>query len=202
MLLRLKDVCLDVDYHPASALNQTCVLLSHPHPLYGGNKKNKIIDQLYLKSIALGFSVLRYNMRGVRPSEGCFDKGVGETQDLMGLVQWLVDQGHPSNQIILMGYSFGSWISARVSQTLHLPVMMIAPPFSVLSFPILSHDQSKFLVLAGRDEFSTAEKNQLYFDSMNNPKQQIQLKDSDHFFIGSTMKLIESILKEIKSWGS
>ena len=51
------------------------VLILHPHPLYGGTMNNKIVYRLYHIFAQNGFSVLRFNFRGVGKSQGKYDEG-------------------------------------------------------------------------------------------------------------------------------
>ena len=50
-------------------------LVLHPHPQFGGTMNNKIVHHLYYAFAERGFSVLRFNFRGVGRSLGAFDYG-------------------------------------------------------------------------------------------------------------------------------
>ena len=55
-------------------------LMLHPHPQHGGTMNNKVVYNLYHAFARRGFSVLRFNFRGVGRSQGEYDRG--ETRDL------------------------------------------------------------------------------------------------------------------------
>ena len=50
-------------------------IILHPHPQYGGTMNNKIVQETYNIFIKNGFSVLKFNFRGVGKSDGTFDNG-------------------------------------------------------------------------------------------------------------------------------
>ena len=53
-------------------------VISHPHPLMGGDMGNSIVETLAEALFAGGISTLRFNFRGVGNSTGTFDDGRGE----------------------------------------------------------------------------------------------------------------------------
>ena len=59
------------------------VLVAHPHPLHGGSLDNKVVTTLAKTAVDHGWVAVRPNFRGVGMSEGTFDAGVGETEDLL-----------------------------------------------------------------------------------------------------------------------
>ena len=45
-------------------------VLAHPHPLYGGDRFNPIIDTLFQALPAAGITTIRFDFRGVNESGG------------------------------------------------------------------------------------------------------------------------------------
>ena len=98
--------------------------IGHPHPLYGGSLENKVTATVARAFLALGWVAVRPNFRGVGESTGVHDHGVGETQDFLFLVdqvprlaQWKLLLPAPA-PIALAGFSFGTYVAARVAQEL------------------------------------------------------------------------------------
>ena len=52
-------------YHHNENPESKIVLLLHPHPKFGGTMNNPIIHNAYYTFVKNGFSVLRFNFRGV-----------------------------------------------------------------------------------------------------------------------------------------
>lgn len=97
-------------------------LITHPHPLYGGTRDNKVVQTLARALLALGFVCWRPNFRGVDGSEGTHDEGIGETDDVLAVLQ--AARAHPSLEgrgglpLVLAGFSFGSFVQTRVAARL------------------------------------------------------------------------------------
>lgn len=90
-------------------------LVAHPHPLFAGTMHNKVVQTLTRTFIQLGYVVARMNFRGVEKSEGVHDNGVGETEDMLVLLDYMVTK-YPNIPIVLAGFSFGTFVQSCVYQ--------------------------------------------------------------------------------------
>ena len=136
---------------PADANAKGLAVIAHPHPLYGGTMDNKVVQTLSRAFVQSGWNCLRFNFRGVGQSEGVHDEGVGETQDLLNVIQ----QVAPAGPLALAGFSFGAfvacqalhalWPSGRVQKT--ILVGTAVPKFPAPALPVNAHDQA--LVIHG-----------------------------------------------------
>ncbi|VAW49776.1 Alpha/beta hydrolase [hydrothermal vent metagenome] len=61
---------------------------------------------------SLGYTAVTYNFRGVGKSEGEYDHGVGEQDDLMAVVAW-AKETFAIEQVTLAGFSFGSYVALK-----------------------------------------------------------------------------------------
>jgi alpha/beta superfamily hydrolase len=95
-------------------------LVLHPHPLHEGTRDNKVVTTISRACVQEGLVALRPDFRGVRASEGVFDKAAGETQDMLELVrQW--HESHPElagQPWMLAGFSFGTAVAAQLDSAL------------------------------------------------------------------------------------
>ena len=64
-------------------------IVCHPHPLHGGTMNNKVVTTLAKTFQEMGFNTVRFNFRGVGKSEGEYDEGAGEINDLLAVVDWV-----------------------------------------------------------------------------------------------------------------
>jgi alpha/beta superfamily hydrolase len=53
------------------------VVVTHPHPLYGGQMRNNVVESITQAYREQGYSTLRFNFRGVGKSEGSYEDGPG-----------------------------------------------------------------------------------------------------------------------------
>ena len=89
-------------------------LLLHPHPQFGGTMNNQIIYNLYYQFLERGFSVLRFNFRGVGRSQGLFDHGAGELSDAASALDWAQAMAPEAKTCWVAGVSFGAWIGMQL----------------------------------------------------------------------------------------
>jgi uncharacterized protein len=92
-------------------------VVAHPHPLVGGNAEHKIPATLARLFQRHGWLAVRPNFRGVGGTEGKHDKGIGETEDLLAVIEAL-RRDHPGMPLALAGFSFGAFVHAHVAQRL------------------------------------------------------------------------------------
>ena len=111
-----------VDKPVAGTAPKGFALIAHPHPLYGGTNENKVVQTLARAFVQLGYVCWRPNFRGVGASEGQYDEGLGETQDLLAVLAaaktQLAPLGIDCSKPILAGFSFGSFVQCRVAAAL------------------------------------------------------------------------------------
>lgn len=110
------DVAIDLPPGTASGV----AVIAHPHPLHGGTRDNKVVQTLARGLLQLGHACWRPNFRGVGASEGSYDEGRGETEDLLAVVRAACE--HPSASpglpLMLAGFSFGGFVQTRVADAL------------------------------------------------------------------------------------
>ena len=90
----------------------TTAVVCHPHPLYQGTMHNKVVYQTAKALDSLGIPALRFNFRGVGTSEGHYDHGRGEEDDVRAALDYLEAQ-FPGARLLLAGFSFGAWVGLR-----------------------------------------------------------------------------------------
>ena len=86
-------------------------LVAHPHPLYGGTLDNKVVQTLARAFAGLGYAAWRPNFRGVGESDGRYDEGRGEIEDLAAVLAHA--RLHP---VVLAGFSFGAAMQAKLAR--------------------------------------------------------------------------------------
>ncbi len=94
-------------------------LVAHPHPLFGGSMDNKVAQTLARTLVQLGYLTYRSNFRGVGQTEGEYDEGVGERDDLLALLAHMREQPEQASlPLVLAGFSFGTAVISHVAHTL------------------------------------------------------------------------------------
>jgi len=89
-------------------------VIAHPHPLFGGTMENKVVQTLARAFVQSGWQAVRFNFRGVGASQGSYDEGRGELQDLLAVVaQCAQGQSVQSDALALAGFSFGAFVTSH-----------------------------------------------------------------------------------------
>ena len=90
-------------------------VIAHPHPLHGGTLTNKVVQTLARACVLAGWTAVRFNFRGVGASEGVYDEGRGELDDLLAVVAAQAADG----PLCLAGFSFGAFVTSHAAARLH-----------------------------------------------------------------------------------
>jgi len=146
---------LEGRYHHSKIKDAPLALVLHPNPQHGGTMNNKITYALFQAYVERGFSVLRFNFRGVGRSQGTYDEGEGELSDAASALDWMQEINPNAPCAWVAGFSFGSWIGMQL--LMRRPevegFITIAPPAHTEDFAFLAPCPTSGLVLhGGRDD--------------------------------------------------
>jgi alpha/beta superfamily hydrolase len=169
-------------------------VVAHPLPTMGGTMEHKIVTTLAKTFVELSYAALRFNFRGVGNSEGEFDEGNGEVEDLLAMVQHARDE-FGNLPLILSGFSFGGYVTARAAQHLHPQahkLVLVAPAVGRFAMPHVPHNT---LVLHGEhDEVISLA------DALDWARPQhlpiVVLPEAGHFFHGRLNQLKQIVMHE------
>ena len=155
---------------------------------------NKVIYTAARSLAALGIPSLRFNFRGVGQSEGCFDDGVGEQQDLVAAVDWL-RQKYPEHDLVLAGFSFGAYISALQAANLQAKCLIsIAPPVGRMDFSSITQGAPHWLVIQGdEDELVDFKSVKNWVESLDTHIEFSLFTKASHFFHARLLDLRQCI---------
>jgi alpha/beta superfamily hydrolase len=145
---------LEGRYHHSETPRAPIAVILHPHPQHGGTMNNKVVYNLYYVFVKKGFSVVRFNFRGVGRSQGDFDNGLGELSDAASALDWLQSVNPNASSCWVAGFSFGAWIGMQL--LMRRPeiegFVSIAPPANMYDFSFLAPCPSSGLILQGTED--------------------------------------------------
>ena len=170
------------------------VVVTHPHPLYGGDMYNLVVESIVHVYNIKGYSTLKFNFRGVGGSFGSYSEGVGEQKDVLAALSFLSEKG--MDRIDLAGYSFGAWVNAHVVQkdTVVNQMIMVSPPVGYMDFTSVSTMNClEFVVTGSRDDIAPADKIKKMITSWN-PNARFDVIDGADHFYGGYLNQLEACL--------
>ncbi len=145
---------LEGRYHHNRDANAGIALVLHPNPQHGGTMNNKVVYNLYHAFVRRGFSVLRFNFRGVGRSQGEHDAGTGELSDAAAALDWLQANNANASTCWIAGFSFGAWISMQL--LMRRPeiagFISVSPPANIYDFAFLAPCPSSGLIVQGASD--------------------------------------------------
>jgi alpha/beta superfamily hydrolase len=142
---------LEGRYHPQRTPDAPIAILLHPHPQYGGSMNNRVVHRLHYAFHDIGFTVLRFNFRGVGRSQGEYDQGVGELSDAASALDYLQAMNPNSKHCWVVGFSFGAWIGMQL--LMRRPeitgFISVSPPANIYDFSFLAPCPASGLIING-----------------------------------------------------
>jgi len=175
-----------------NAENSRGVIITHPHPGYGGNMNNIIVRKLEQAYLDHGYATLRFNFRGTGKSKGPCDTFFDLCEDVIAAASFLQERG--IIRLALAGYSFGTWVNAHTNfRTTLLHQMLISPPVSFMDFTdVPGFSCPSFVICGDRDEF--ADKTELkHCLTRWDITSFEQLSGCDHFYSGKGKLLSDCV---------
>lgn len=194
---------LEVALDPADApARPVLAIICHPLPTEGGTMHNKVVTMAARALRECGIATLRFNFRGVGASDGAFDDGRGELDDLRAVAAWARAQ-HPGQALWLAGFSFGAWVSLRGAAELGAAALIsIAPPVGRgWDFDGIVLPEVPWLVIQGQaDEIVDAAAVRAWVAGLPRPPQLVEMPDTGHFFHRRLMDLRGALKNGIRDW--
>ena len=170
-------------------------LICHPHPLHGGTLTNKVVHQLAKTFNDMGAVSVRFNFRGVGGSEGEYDEGRGEVDDLLAIARW-AEERWPGLPLWLAGFSFGGFIALNGAQRLApRRLITVAPAVNYFPAESLHLPELDWLLIQGEtDDIVPPAQVKHWLDSLNFQPQFVLIEGAGHFFHGRLSALRQAII--------
>lgn len=174
---------------------QAIAIICHPHTLHGGTLSNKVVHQVARTFTAINAVTVRFNFRGAGESEGQYDGGVGEVDDLTRVVNWARSRwkGVP---FWLAGFSFGAYVVLKAVKAL-VPdwLVTIAPPVNLYNFDSVSVTTPDWLLIQGsEDEIVPASDVLAWAEGLQQQPQIKIVAEAGHFFHGRLNQIRDQLI--------
>jgi alpha/beta superfamily hydrolase len=149
------------------------VVVCHPHPQYGGDRFNTVVDALFTALPRAGFTTVRFDFRSA------YAEGIGERLDVVAALDALDDLAGPR---FVAGYSFGAIVALTTHDPRVAAVVAVAPPLTA----DVAAPGAPTLVLSPRhDQFCPPDKAASIVGAW--PAAELEpVEGADHFLVGQS----------------
>lgn len=181
---------------------QGAAVICHPHPQHGGTMHNKVAHTLARAFVHAGFATLRFNFRGTEGSEGEYDQGVGELDDVLAAVDWLRER-YPDKPFWLAGFSFGAAIAIRAAVRYPFDgLISVAPAVTRFAQGLDEQPQCPWLIVQGDvDELVDVQETIDWVNGLEPGPELLVMQDAEHFFHGRLVELRGAVTDFVGSHG-
>ncbi len=198
VFIKNNEIKLEAEYFQSkNKLRKASLLITHPHPQFGGSMYNNIVSGVFNKFIQEDISSLRFNFRGVGNSSGNHTSDKGKLTDVKACIDFLLNERKVEN-IFLCGYSYGAAIGCS---TINYSEKVIA--YAAISFPwdfmgskykkLSQSDKPKFFLQGNRDDIANFERFEIHFNDYQYPKYFQIINGADHFYRGYESQVAEKV---------
>jgi len=173
------------------------IVVTHPHPLYGGDMYNLVVEAIVIAFQKKGYTTLRFNFRGVGRSQGKYDDGDGEQRDVRAALAYLKNLS--IEHLNLAGYSFGAWVCYNLAPAMPdvRNMVMVSPPVGIIDFSPQIATPCLRLVITGSQDYDIGPAHRIrQLMPVWNPDAILKIVEgADHFYTGS-FSTLESYLND------
>lgn len=164
------------------------VVVCHPYPPQGGTMGNHVVLSICDALADRAIAAFRFNFRGVGESQGQFDGGPGEMNDVRAALDYVYASNETDKQRLgLAGYSFGGIMAlgAAADDSRVARLAVVSSPLSPDDRRHLRETATPFLYLVGdRDQMVPPESYRQMKDETSDPEWFQLLAGADHFLAG------------------
>jgi hypothetical protein len=157
--------------------------------------RNNVVTALAEDICDAGIAALRFDFRGVGNSEGEYDNGIGETDDAIEALNFLVLHDNvDSSRIGIAGYSFGAARALEVCAQSRIPQAVASIACGMTTFNQLGVVEMlipKLLICGDHDHNFPADQFKFLSKRFGDPKQVETIYGADHFFRGCEREVAE-----------
>lgn len=152
------------------------ILSGNPRQKYHMN--DRVSYGMFRAFMDAGFSVLRFNYRGVNDSEGAIGTTADNMLDIATVIDWIQNHNEDSDKIWLAGHQLGAWyvLQAMMRRPEVSGFALVSPGPSVSDFAFLSPRPNRGLLLQGAAESEESKLFSIHLTQILKKQAQIDLE--------------------------
>jgi len=141
-------------YHKATDDDAPLAVVLSGNPRQKCHMNDRISYAMFRAFMDIGFSVVRFNYRGVGDSEGALGTTADNMLDIATVIDWIQNHNEDSDKIWIAGHQLGAWYVLQM--LMRRPeisgFVLVSPDTTVSDFSFLSPRPNRGLLLQGTEE--------------------------------------------------
>ena len=141
-------------YHKSDTPGAPVAVVLSGNPRQKCHMNDRTSYAMFRAFMDIGFSVVRFNYRGVNDSEGSIGTAAENMLDIATVIDWIQNNNEDSDRIWLAGNQMGAWyvLQAMMRRPEVSGFVLVSPDTSISDFQFLSPRPNRGLLLQGANE--------------------------------------------------
>ena len=136
-------------YHKSDTPGAPVAVVLSGNPRHKCHMNDRTSYAMFRAFMDIGFSVVRFNYRGVNDSEGSIGTAAENMLDIATVIDWIQNKNEDSNRIWRAGNQMGAWyvLQAMMRRPEVSGFVLVSPDTTVSDFQFLSPRPNRGLLL-------------------------------------------------------
>lgn len=141
-------------YHKSEVEAAPLAVVLSGSPRHKCHMNDRVSYAMFRAFMDIGFSVVRFNYRGVNDSEGSIGTTADNMLDIATVIDWIQNKNEDSDKIWLAGHQLGAWyvLQAMMRRPEISGFALVSPDVTVSDFGFLSPRPNRGLLMQGMEE--------------------------------------------------
>ena len=145
-------------YHKSETPAAPLAVVLSGNPRNRHHMNDRVSYAMFRAFMDIGFSVVRFNYRGVNDSDGALGTTSENMLDIATVIDWIQNKNEDSDKIWLAGHELGAWyvLQAMMRRPEVSGFALVSPDPSISDYSFLSPRPNRGLLLQGAAESDDA----------------------------------------------
>lgn len=165
-------------YHKSETPAAPLAVVLSGNPRNRHHMNDRVSYAMFRAFMDIGFSVVRFNYRGVNDSEGAIGTTSENMLDIATVIDWIQNKNEDSDKIWLAGHELGAWyvLQAMMRRPEVSGFALVSPDPSISDYAFLSPRPNRGLLLQGAAESEDAKAFSTHLTQLLKKQAQISLE--------------------------
>ncbi|HEY8523870.1 MAG TPA: hypothetical protein VIL48_02830 [Acidimicrobiales bacterium] len=167
-------------------------VVCHPHPAYGGDRHNAVVDRVFHALAAAGLTAARFDFRAADADSARLD--------VLAALDLVAEPLAGAGPLWLVGYSFGADVALAVGDERVAGWAAVAPPlrFGPQAVPAGGDGRPALVLAAAHDQFTPLDRLRAATAAWPDATV-VEIPMADHFLAGAAGRVADEVLAWLRA---